>query len=131
AGCNNNNEETASTPQAITAPQVLNYSVINIYPHDTASYTQGLIWENNMLYEGTGLKKESKLRINELKTGKATKSINLPNEIFGEGITMLNGKIYQLTWDNHIVYVYDAKTFKKEKEFNWPYEGWGITHNGK
>ncbi|WP_249324999.1 glutaminyl-peptide cyclotransferase, partial [Pseudoalteromonas sp. S4492] len=66
-----------------------------------------------MLYEGTGLKKGSKLRINELKTGKATKSINLPNKIFGEGITMLNGKIYQLTWDNHIVYVYDAKTFKK------------------
>jgi glutamine cyclotransferase len=132
AACDNNVEETVSEPTAaIPAPQTLNYSIVNIYPHDTASYTQGLIWENNMLYEGTGLENESKLRINELKTGKATKSINLPNDIFGEGITMLNGKIYQLTWNDHIVYVYDAKTFKKEKEFAWPLEGWGITNNGK
>lgn len=130
--CNPPAEEVSSSnTNTIAAPTVLNYSILAIYPHDTASYTQGLIWENNMLYEGTGLYKVSKLRINELKTGKATKSINLPNDIFGEGITLLNGKIYQLTYQEHTVYVYDAKTFKKEKEFNWPYEGWGITHNGK
>jgi glutamine cyclotransferase len=131
ASCKNNTEEEITTPAAIASPQVLNYSIVNIFPHDTASYTQGLIWENNTLYEGTGLYKESKLRTNDLKTGKANKSIHLGDNIFGEGITILHGKIYQLTWENHIVYVYDAKTFKKEKEFNWPYEGWGITHNGK
>ena len=68
--------------------------------------------------------------LTDLKTGKAIKSVKLPDNEFGEGITILNNKIYQLTWQEHKVYVYDLKTLKQEKVLDWPYEGWGITTDG-
>ncbi len=114
---------------AIAAPTALNYSIQKVYPHDTAAYTQGLVWYNNSLIEGTGLRGKSVLyqMDDQLKTfGKQVK-LELP--YFGEGITVFDGKIYQLTWEEHAVFVYDATTFKKIKTLNWPYEGWGLTHN--
>ncbi len=131
--CKNDNkgdETVNANPTAIAAPQNISYNVIASYPHDTASYTQGLIWHSNTLFEGTGLEGQSKLMKVDLATGKPQQSIDLVNEDFGEGITILNGKIYQLTWMNNRVYVYDSATFKKTGEFEWPYQGWGITHNG-
>lgn len=110
-------------------PPAITYQVVKIYPHDTASYTQGLIWQNGKLYEGTGNTGKSKLRIIDITSGKAEKEINLPADEFGEGITIFNNKIYQLTWQNNRVHEYDASTFQKIRDFDWPFQGWGITHN--
>src|SRR3954471_11121782 len=135
AACNNNetnnNNEAENSANVVTPPPSLNYSIVASYPHDTSSYTQGLIWQNNKLYEGTGLEGQSRLMRVDLKNGKAEQSVSLDPTVFGEGITILNDKIYQLTWQSHKVYVYDAKSFKKIKEFTWDHEGWGLTNNGK
>ncbi len=130
--CNNddqNNEENATA--AIPTPINLPYNIVKILPHDTAYFTQGLIWHNNALYEGTGLYGESHLMKMDISNGKATQKISLDSRYFGEGITILNDKIYQLTWEQKKVFVYDLATFKKTGEFDWPMEGWGITNNGK
>jgi glutamine cyclotransferase len=122
-------KETTAT-STLPAPANIQYNVVASYPHDTGSYTQGLIWTNNTLYEGTGIEGFSKLMKVDLKTGKSELLAKLKDEEFGEGVTILGGKIYQLTWQNKIVHVYDATTFKKIQDFPWEHEGWGITHNG-
>jgi glutamine cyclotransferase len=131
--CHDNNKSSDSdvTVPAIPPPAAISYSLVKVYPHDTSSYTQGLIWQNNKLYEGTGMRGVSKLRQVDINTGKPIREITLPATDFGEGITLLNNKIYQLTWEEHKVYVYDASTFKKLQELPWTYEGWGLTNNGK
>jgi glutamine cyclotransferase len=128
---NDNNNAPNNTANTIAAPVSINYNIVASYPHDTSSYTQGLIWQNNTLYEGTGLEGQSRLMKVDIKNGKVEQSLSLDPSVFGEGITILDDKIYQLTWQSHKVYVYDANTFKKIKEFNWDHEGWGLTHNGK
>jgi len=130
-GCQPNQDVDAvetSPAVAIQAPINGTYNIVAVYPHNTSSFTQGLIWHNNTLYEGTGLTSQSKLFKTELATGKALQTLSIADTLFGEGITIYNNKIYQLTWQNHKVLVYDVNTFKKEKELNWNYEGWGITH---
>ena len=130
-GCQSNQGTDAvetSPAVAIQAPINGTYNIVAVYPHNTSSFTQGLIWHNNTLYEGTGLTSQSKLFKTELATGKALQTLSIADTLFGEGITIYNNKIYQLTWQNHKVFVYDVNTFKKEKELNWNYEGWGITH---
>lgn len=129
--CNNkdNNNPTPIVDNNNPPPPPIAYQVLKIYPHDTASYTQGLIWQNGKLYEGTGLPGKSKLRIINLDNGKPDKEVDLPKEEFGEGITIFNNKIYQLTWQNNRVHEYDATTFQKIRDFDWPFQGWGITHN--
>lgn len=109
----------------------MNYSVVKTYPHDTASFTEGLFLLNDALYESTGLEKKSHLLKTEITSGKAVQKIKLPNEYFGEGISTLNNKIYQLTWRNHKVLVYDMHLKKLPQEFIWPFEGWGMTTDGK
>jgi len=128
--CNNNTDQPIDNVNTVPPPPTIGYTVKNIFPHDTASFTQGLIWHNNFLYEGTGNRGFSKLLKVNLKDGKAVQVLALPAPFFGEGITLLNNKIYQLTWEEHKVFVYDATSFKKLKDFEWPYEGWGITHDG-
>ena len=115
----------------VEAPK-LAYNIVNVYPHDTSAYTQGLQFYNGKLYEGTGDYETSSLRITDLKTGKVEKKHMMGSaEIFGEGINIFKGKIYQLTWRSNIVYVYDVNNIDKPiKIFKWPYEGWGITNNG-
>ena len=121
-------------------PKLISYTIVNTYPHDIEAYTQGLEFYKDTLYEGTGngmgpsgKKGISSLRKVAVKTGKVLKKLELPEAIFGEGITILNNKLYQLTWQNNEGYVYDPATFKKEKTF--PYfktmEGWGLTSDGK
>ncbi len=109
------------------------YAILNTYKHDLNAYTQGLEFYKGILLEGTGQNGESTLRKTDYKTGTVTKSIPLSQEIFGEGITVFNGKIYQLTWKNKIGYIYNAETLVQEKTFNYfaDIEGWGLTHNNK
>lgn len=112
-------------------PKVFTYKIINEYPHDITSYTQGLEFFDGKLYESTGQYKESKLRLVNYKTGEVLKNINLPNEYFGEGITILNNKIYQLTWQENTGLIYDLNTFEKISNFKYgnSKEGWGICHH--
>ena len=134
--CNNtNNADTADSNNesegntTISAPIALNYTIQKVYAHDTTAYTQGLEWHNNSLIEGTGLRGESILYQMDDQLKPFGKKNKLDPTYFGEGITIFDGKIYQLTWEEHAVFVYDATTFKKIKTLNWPYEGWGLTHN--
>ena len=110
---------------------VYNYKTINAYPHDPQAFTQGLLFKDGFLYEGTGLNGRSSLRRTMLETGKVMKVHNLPQEFFGEGITVHGDKIIQLTWKTRIGFVYDKDSFKLLKTFSYPTEGWGITNDGK
>jgi glutaminyl-peptide cyclotransferase len=122
-------------------PKLLSYTILNTYPHDVTAYTQGLEFYRDTLYEGTGngagngtgIRGISSLRKTDYKTGKVYKKVELAEQYFGEGITVLNNKVYQLTYQNNEGYVYDANTLKKEKTL--PYfkkmEGWGLTSDGK
>ena len=118
---------------ADSGPELYTYKIINTYPHDKDAYTQGLEFKDGFLYESTGRNGSSFIRKVELETGKALQQKDLDSAYFGEGITIFNNKIYQLTWQSGIGIVYDLKTFEKEKEFKYTKsrEGWGLTHNGK
>ncbi len=134
AGCNLPTQGTEPNPNETAnafVPASPGYRIIAMYPHDTKAYTQGLIWLDGNLVEGTGQPGESNLRKVDLATGKVLKQVNNAKDIFGEGITFLNGKIYQITWQNKKGFVYDAATFEKVKEFSIQTEGWGLTTNGK
>lgn len=114
------------------SPKIYEFSIVNEYPHDITSYTQGLEFFNGELYESTGQRGESKLRKLDYKTGKVLKNINLENQYFGEGLTILNGNIYQLTWESSKGFIYNIETFEKTKTFNYnkSKEGWGICNDG-
>ena len=112
-------------------PAFFGYKIVNTFSHDPNAFTQGLVWENGYLYEGTGLAGRSTLRKVELETGKVVQSINLPAKYFGEGITIFKDKIIQLTYLSNVGFVYDKDSFELLREFNYPNEGWGITHDGK
>lgn len=110
---------------------VYTYQVIREYPHDENAFTEGLVLENGVLYEGTGLYGHSTLRKIELANGKILQIHYLPGKYFGEGITIYQDKIIQLTWESYIGFVYDKFNFELIKEFNYyPYEGWGLTYDG-
>lgn len=111
--------------------EVWNCTVVAKYPHDAAAFTQGLVFTNGHLYEGTGKKGESSLRQVDLATGNVEKIAALESHYFGEGITVLGNRIYQLTWQNRLGLVYDAETFHVEKTFQYTGEGWGLTNDGK
>lgn len=113
-------------------PKVYSYKIINEYPHDVTSYTQGLEFYEGELYESTGQYRESKLRKVDYKTGEVLKNIALADEYFAEGLTILNHKIYQLTWKRGTGFVYDLETFEKTGSFKYgnSKEGWGICNDG-
>ena len=131
AACNSKEPEYDPKVKPIPTP-LINYTIVNQYPHDTSAYTQGLLVYNGKLYEGTGDFETSSIKVTDIKTGRVEKKHMVGTaEIFGEGITIFKGKLYQLTWKNHIVYVYDVNNIDKPiQTLNWPYEGWGITNNG-
>ncbi|MFH6604154.1 glutaminyl-peptide cyclotransferase [Maribacter algicola] len=114
-------------------PEIYTYEIVNEYPHDIKAYTQGLEFHNDTLYESTGHKGTSWLRKVDYKSGKVLKQIDLDDTYFGEGITIMDGKIYQLTWQNRTGFIYDLKDFKKLDNFQYgeSKEGWGLTNNGK
>jgi glutamine cyclotransferase len=108
------------------------YKVVSVYPHDSGAFTQGLEYYGNKLYESTGEYNRSSLRLVDLKTGKVEKSyLNPDKSVFGEGITIFNNRIYQLTWQNHKVYVYPLDFSRPVDSLNWNREGWGATNDGK
>lgn len=130
--CNNASNENAESntdQNVIQPPSNINYEVIKVHKHDTTSYTEGLEWNESRLIESTGNYKESKLRVLDSNMKDIIKPIKLEDAYFGEGTTLFNDKIYQLTYKEHKVFVYDSKTLKKINELYWPYEGWGMTHD--
>ncbi len=120
------------TPPPSPSVKNISYNIVASYPHDTASYTEGFELFKGKLYESAGDYVNSALQFGDLKTGKIDKRNKMgTDKIFGEGITILNGKIYQLTYTTNVVYVYDVNDISKfTSTFNWPYEGWGMTNNG-
>jgi len=109
---------------------VYGYTIVNTYPHDSGAFTQGLIYENGSLYEGTGLYGQSSLRRVELETGDVLKIRDLGSQYFGEGITMYGDRIIQLTWQNGIGFVYEEHSgFDLIGSFFYSTEGWGLTHD--
>jgi len=113
-------------------PKILTYKLINTFPHDINAFTQGLEFYKDTLYEGTGLHGESSLRKTDYKTGKIFKKINLDKRYFGEGISILNDKVYQLTWQNGVGFIYDTN-LNKTGEFLYQKskEGWGLCNDGQ
>ncbi|MBP9501778.1 MAG: glutaminyl-peptide cyclotransferase [Candidatus Promineofilum sp.] len=120
------------TPTPTPAPPITyTYRIVNTYPHDPEAFTQGLVYYDGLLYEGTGRWGESTLREVTLETGSVIRSHALDPQYFGEGIALLNDKIYQLTWQEQTGFVYDRANFNTLQTFNYPTEGWGITHDGQ
>ncbi|MEO5738979.1 MAG: glutaminyl-peptide cyclotransferase [Vicinamibacterales bacterium] len=115
-------------PPGSNAPQY-GYTVVRSYPHDPKAYTQGLECFDGFLYEGTGGKGNSALRKVELESGKVVQEAKLHPQYFGEGITIAQGKVFQLTWQDHAGFVYDAKSLKPIRTFSYFGEGWGLTHD--
>jgi len=113
------------------APAFWRYKVVNSFPHDRQAWTQGLVFENGFLYEGTGLPRRSQLRKVELLTGNVLQQHNLADEFFGEGITIWGSRIVQLTYQSRVGFVYDKESFAPLRQFHYPTEGWGLTHDGK
>lgn len=118
---------------AAKSPSIYGYKVVNTYPHDASAFTQGLEFHNGFLYESTGQHGSSSLRKVVLKTGKVIQKIDLGKQYFGEGMTIFKDKIYMLTWQKKIGFVYNLNDFKLIKTFNYGQskEGWGLTHNEK
>jgi glutamine cyclotransferase len=112
-----------------TEPTSLGYAVLNSFPHDTAAFTQGLEFYNGKMLESTGLFNRSSLRLVDFKTGTVLKKIKNTDEIFAEGVTVLNDTIYQLSWENHLIFMYAAKDLKPIGTLPWSGQGWGITHD--
>lgn len=138
AGCNDTgnkqaDDQTEGSAAEINAPAVMTYAVLNVFPHDTTSFTEGLLVHNGTMYESTGSGDngncDSWAGPVDLKTGRPDRKILLDKAYFGEGISILNGKLYQLTWQNRTGFIYDAVTYKKLKEFSYPGEGWALTHD--
>jgi glutaminyl-peptide cyclotransferase len=116
---------------AIAATPVQGFKVVNSYPHDPGAFTQGLFFHDGFLFEGTGLRGRSSIRKVEIETGRVVQAVELPPEVFGEGITQWGDRLIGITWQEQTAYVLDLKTFKLWRKFNYPGEGWGITHNGR
>lgn len=106
------------------------YKIINTFAHDPGAFTQGLVWDEGVLYEGTGLYGKSALRKTKLKSGEVLKKVKLPDQFFGEGVTIFRNRIIQLSWRSKIGFVYDKNTFNVIRTFRYDNEGWGITHDG-
>lgn len=120
----------AKAPLNSAAP-VYGYQIINTYPHDPDAFTQGLIFDAGFLYESTGKRGKSALRKVELETGNILQEYFLPARYFGEGLTLWQGRLIQLTWQERVGFVYDKKTLNPLYGFLYSTEGWGITHDNR
>jgi glutamine cyclotransferase len=119
------------TPTSTPTPYQYSYLVVNEYPHDPRAFTQGLVFEDGYLYEGTGLYGSSSLRRVALETGEVQQMLELPSQYFGEGIAIYDGnKIAQLTWRSEVGFVYDKTDFDLLDQFTYASEGWGLTYDG-
>lgn len=148
SACNGRNAETANksdndanaksrtqsapekTQKESTAKKT-SFDIIRIFDHDNKAFTQGLIYSDGLLYESTGQRGQSTLRKLNLTTGEVLTKIKVNDDYFAEGLTLLNGKLYQLTWVSKVCLIYDYKTMKQTGKFDYEGEGWGITTDGK
>lgn len=137
AACNGNDKPESDPDiivkrETIAPPQQLTFTITAKYPHDTAAFTEGLLIHKGKFYEGTGDYESSTLQMADIKTGKVLQKTKMgTDKIFGEGINVFKGKIYQLTWKNNIVYVYNENDITRPiKTLKWIYDGWGMTNNG-
>jgi glutaminyl-peptide cyclotransferase len=128
AGANSDRPANASTNAVVPK---YGYQIVNIWPHDSNAFTQGLILVDGKLLESTGQEGRSSLRSVELETGKILKKVDVPEMYFAEGIAVLNGKVYQLTWQHQLGFIYDLQNFQRVGEFKYDGEGWGLTTDGK
>ena len=112
-------------------PSVYTYLIVNTYLHDPNAFTQGLVFEDGIFYEGTGQYGASHIRKVELATGAVLKKKSIASHLFGEGIAVFGNRLYQLTWKAGICFVYDKNTFALQTQFPYPTEGWGIAHDGE
>ena len=108
-------------------PERNSYKVLKEYPHSTDAFTQGLVYDKGILFEGTGQETGSSLREVELETGKILRQHNLDASLFGEGIALFKDRIYQVTWTNKVGFVYEKSTFKVINKIYYPTQGWGLT----
>jgi len=124
------NSKTTAAPANGPAPKY-SYQIVNMWPHDSNAFTQGLILMDGKLLESTGQEGFSSLRRVELESGKVLQKVDVPEPYFAEGMTQLNGKVYQLTWQHKLGFIYDAQTFNRLGQFNYQGEGWGLTTDGQ
>jgi glutaminyl-peptide cyclotransferase len=115
----------------IPLPTQYGYRVVKTYPHDRTAFTQGLEYRDGFLYEGTGMIGRSSVRKVDLGSGSVIQKYDLPQPFFGEGITVLNQQILELTWQTQTGFVYDRSSFRVLRSFNYRGEGWGLTNDGK
>ena len=125
----------APAPASLIATQrkpapVQSYKVIATFPHDTSSFTQGLVFADGQLYESTGLQGESTLRRVDVATGKTLQRVEVPSQYFAEGLALVGDELLQLTWQHKLGFVYDRATFKQKRTFAYTTEGWGIAYDG-
>lgn len=135
AGCNTPTSQkannTASNIETPNVPLVINYQLINIYPHDPTCFTEGLQYVNGCLYESCGQYGASDVRKTDLQTGKVIRKTAMDKQYFGEGIAVLKGKLYQLTYRENTGFIYDTGTLKQTGTFKYNTgEGWGMTTDG-
>jgi glutaminyl-peptide cyclotransferase len=128
----NNDPSPSDDPITATPTKTISHSIVASYPHDTSSFTEGLLFYNGELFESTGLPGKSRISKVDLMTGKAIQTVELDKKYFGEGIVIINDTIYQWTYQDKIGLMYNAKDFKKIGEFKFASpEGWGMTTDGK
>lgn len=125
-----NNGNGDETPTAVPQPRMFTYTIVGTFPHDPAAYTQGLVFTDGVLYEGTGLRGRSTLRRVDLNTGAVLQSASLAPNLFGEGIAVVGNTIVQLTWQDRVGFVYDKATFGFQRQVTYATEGWGLTYDG-
>ena len=128
--CGSQAKKSVSLPQVVQ-PVEYSYKVKNIYPHSTNSYTQGLQYVDGVMWEGTGEYGHSEINTYALGDEKPQTKLKVPRNEFGEGITLLGDKLYQLTWESNVWHVYDVATGKKLRDFRYAGEGWGLTSDGE
>ena len=123
-------DTSAEEDQAGATAPVARVETVRVYPHDPTAFTQGLVFHDGVLYESTGRYNESTLRRVELQTGKVLQKVDVPPQHFAEGLALLGGKLYQLTWQDKVGFVYDLATLQQSGTFGYAGEGWGLTTDG-
>lgn len=118
-------------PVASHPVPVESYQIVHAYPHDASAFTQGLVFVDGMLYESTGLRGHSSLRMVDLQSGRVLQRHDMPAKYFGEGLTDWRSSLIQLTWQAQVGFVYDRFSFRILQTFTYPWEGWGLTHDSK
>ncbi len=122
---------SSPSPSLTPLPTIMyTYNIVHAYPHDTNAFTEGLAFANSSLYESTGLYGGSTLRQVDLQTGNLIQEVDLASQFFGEGITIFDDTIIQLTWQEHIAFIYDVNSLNLLGNFTYLTEGWGLTYDG-